>query len=624
MCGIAGAWGVANKEVLEDMLSCIHHRGPDEGGAFVDRDAGVMLGTRRLSIVDLDGGSQPVSNENGTVVVSFNGEIYNQMALRADLMAEGHRFDTDSDTEVLAHLWEEYGTRMPEHLNGMFAFAVWDATAETLFLARDRLGIKPLYYAIVGDVVWWGSELTTLLAAGVDRSIDERAAYNYFYLRFSPAPRTLFSAIEKVPPGTSLLLDADGTTTHRYWELEPTATPGDADWIATRVRRTLENAVGRRLMADVPLGAFLSGGLDSSAVVGIMSAATDDPVRTFSIGFADEAFDESSEARVVADHFGTDHHEYTVDLDSMDVFDEAIRTLGEPLADPALLPTTLLSHRAREEVKVVLTGEGADELFGGYWYYTTVPKHRKHLSWAPGPVFDISKAIAGATPYGRKYFDFLASLRSDEEILLGVARKYRLEPEAYVDSEMNPRRAGLTELLDDAVSRANDTTQDKLTAYDMHYPLPDNLLYKVDQATMGASLEARVPFLDHSLVELVYGLPPKLKTGGGRKALLKRAVADLLPERTVKREKHGFEVPIGSWFRHDSDAIARWMTEERLEAAPYVDADRVFDLWNDHRRGRRSCEHALWKVLNYVVWYERIVRGTHGGSNGRGDRVHRS
>lgn len=608
MCGIAGGYGVTDSAILDDMLSCIFHRGPDEGGTFIDRDKEVMLGARRLSIVGLDTGSQPVSNEDGSVRVVFNGEIYNYEQLKQDLQSKGHRFETAADTEVLVHLWEEYGRQMPEHLNGMFAFAIWDSDSEAVFLARDRLGIKPLYYAMDGDRVWWGSEIPTILATGIDRSLDEQAVYNYFYLRYSPAPDTLFDSIKKVPPGTSLYIDEEGVSKQQYWTLTPTTSSSSFEQTAARVRESLEQAVERRLMADVPLGAFLSGGLDSSAVVGIMSEKMSEPVRTFSVGFQADSFDESSEAAMVADHFGTDHHEYTVDLDTMDIFGDIVRTLGEPLADPALLPTTLLSKRARDEVKVVLTGEGADELFGGYWYYTMVPKHRSMFGWAPKPVYTAADTIQRVTPTGRKYFDYFSSLGSDQDALMGVARKYRLQPEAYVDSDVGPQNSGLTGIVDNSIERANDTTQDKLTSYDLQYQLPDNLLYKVDQATMSASLEARVPFLDHTLVEDVYGLPQKMKTGNGKKALLKHAVEDLLPERTLSRDKQGFVVPIDQWFRNDSDAISQWLTEDALTAAPFVEADDVYNLWNAHRHGRRSHEHALWKILNYIVWHEQFVR----------------
>jgi asparagine synthase (glutamine-hydrolysing) len=609
MCGIAGAYGVANDGILDEMLSCIRHRGPDEGGSFCNREENVMLGARRLSIVGVENGSQPVANEDGSIRVVFNGEIYNYTQLKNKLQSRGHKFKTATDTEVLVHLWEEYGQEMPEHLNGMFAFAIWDSNSKSVFLARDRLGIKPLYYGRDEETIWWGSEIPTLLAAGIDRSLNEKAIYNYFYLRYSPSPNTLFDSIQKVPPGASLYIDENGISKRQYWKLNPNNGNTDFERTAAHVRQSLEQAVERRLMADVPLGAFLSGGLDSSAIVGLMSEKMNDPVRTFSVGFQADSFDESSEAAMVADHFGTDHQEYTVDLDTMDIFGEMVRTLGEPLADPALLPTTLLSKRAREDVKVVLTGEGADELFGGYWYYTMVPKHRSMVGWAPQPIYNTAGKIQEVAPVGQKYFDYFSALGSDRDAVSGVARKFRRRPEVYTDTDMNPQSSGISKIVDDSIKYANNTTQDKLTSYDLQYQLPDNLLYKVDQATMSASLEARVPFLDHTLVEEVYGLSPKMKTGKEKKALLKHAVRDILPERTLKRKKHGFVVPIDRWFRNESDAISRWLTEDALIAAPYVDHKKVYDLWDAHRRGRQSNEHALWKVLNYVVWHEQFVRG---------------
>jgi len=611
MCGIAGAYGMADPDTLAEMIGCLRHRGPDDDGTYVDRDAPVMLGMRRLAIVDLAGGAQPIENEDGTVRVVFNGELYNHESLREDLESKGHRFSTRSDTEVLVHLWEEYGERTPEFLNGMFAFAIWDADREVVFLARDRLGIKPLYYADLDDRFLWGSELQSVLAAGVDHTLDARAVYNYFSLHFSPWPRTLFRDVNKLEPGTSLLVDDSGVSRRRYWDLSPEAVKGSKDAVADRIREHLQTAVQRRMMADVPVGAFLSGGLDSSTVVGLMSELRED-IRTFSVAFTDDANDESEEARYVADHFGTDHHEVTVDLDHADVFGDAVRHYGEPLPDPAVLPTMVLAEHAREHVKVVQTGSGADELFAGYWMHRSIPRHRRLAGWLPDATYRLLGHVADHTPESyRPYLRYAASLGSDRDAVLGAARRFRELPvEEYLDTDQTPETSGMVEMLETAFGRVPDDRTKRVLSFYLTYWLPDDILYKVDHATMAASLEARVPFLDHELVEFVYGVPSEYLTEDGRyKPLLKRAVRDLVPQRTLERSKQGFGVRQQEWLRSDHDAITRWLAADRLEPVPFLDGGYVHDIWDAHRRDRTDHGVTLWKILNYVAWYHQFCEG---------------
>ncbi len=621
MCGIAGVYGEPDRDTLSEMLDCIRHRGPDEEATYVAPDAPLSMGARRLAIVDLEGGSQPKTNEEGTVSVVFNGEIYNHETLRERLTAEGHAFESACDTEVLVHLWEEYGSSMPEHLDGMFAFSLWDDETETLFLARDRLGIKPLYYADEPERFVWGSELPALLAADVDRRLDERAVRNYFALRYTPWPETLLDSVRKLPPGCSLTVTDEGVRTDRYWRLEPAETTCSRSEATRRVRSQLEEAVERRLMADVPLGAFLSGGLDSSAIVGLADRATDEPVETFSVGFRGAAYDESDEARFVADHFGTNHHETTVDLSSMDVFGDVVRHFGEPLADPATLPTTILSAYASDHVTVALTGEGADELFAGYDYFHTLRRHREWFGDLPSPVYDAASLASDVAPVGDDYFRYFAALESDEQTLTNWLRGYGgAAPESYLhgegesgfrgdgkDASDRPPGDSLDGVVAASMAPDGDTLQ-RLSSYYIRHWLSDDLLYKVDHASMAASLEARVPFLDHSLVEFLHGLPSEYKTqGGDYKPLLGAAVRDVVPQRVRSRSKHGFDVPVARWFRDDHEAIARWLTEERVSATPYLDAPSVFELWAAHRRGDANYDDELWRILNYVAWYHEHV-----------------
>lgn len=610
MCGIAGVYGWVDNSQLDAMLGCISHRGPDDQGEFFDHHAELMMGARRLAIVDLAGGDQPISNEDGDVTVVFNGEIYNYPDLREQLESEGHNFSSSCDTEVLVHLWEEYGEKMPEHLNGMFAFSIWDASRECLFVARDRLGIKPLYFSHSAEGFVWGSEIQAILAAGVSRDLNEQAVYNYFSLRYSPWPQTLFANIQKLRPGSSILVTEEDISRRDYWELQRREISGSASSIATEVRNLLETSIERRQMADVPIGAFLSGGIDSSAVVGLMSELLDDPIRTFSVGFEDQSIDESSEAEFVADHFGTNHHELQVDLSSMDIFGDLVTHYGEPLSDPAALPTMLLSRYAADRLKVVLTGEGADELFGGYWYDRRIPAHRSWSEFLPNPTFDVADVLNESISVGSKYTDYLASLRNDEEVLLYLAQRFGGPPEQYLASDLTPETSGLRDLIRKATAQGGEDTLSRITAFDIRHWLPDDLLYKVDHASMSASLEVRVPFLDHELVEYAFNIPSEYKTNNQtKKSILRRAVKDILPERTLQRSKHGFVVPVDDWFANESEAIARWLTEDNVAQAPYLNQQQVFDIWSNHKSGNVDHSGSLWKILNYVAWYQEVVDG---------------
>jgi asparagine synthase (glutamine-hydrolysing) len=595
------------------MLSSIEHRGPDDVGSFVRESADVMMGARRLAIVDLTGGDQPISNENGDVTVVFNGEIYNYDSLRSTLEAEGHRFETDCDTEVLVHAWEEYSQSMVDRLEGMFAFSIWDDNEEILFLARDRLGIKPLYYAADDSNFVWSSEIASLLEAGVKPTVDERAVYNYFTFKYTPWPQTLLANVRKVPPGTALTVTEEGVTEHDYWNLTPDTLEASPSTVADRIRDELERAVERRLMADVPVGAFLSGGIDSSAIVGLMSRRVTD-LKTFSIGFESAEHDESDEAAFVADYFGTDHHEITVDLDSMDLFPRMIQQYGEPMADPAILPTMALADHASDYVKVVLSGTGADEVFAGYNHYREYPRHQRSFGRIPARILRAVGRVAPYAPAKREHLSYLGSLASPEEGFLHHARAYDRDPGAYLDTDHDAESAGAQACVDStfAVPEDGDLVK-QMSTFDLTYWLPDDLLYKVDHATMASSLEARVPFLDHQFVQFAYNIPSEYKVANDEyKPILKRAVSDILPERIHQREKHGLSVPIAEWFREGHEAIEGVLTEDAVERTPYLDADALFSLWRRHRRGNANNCITLWKALNYVAWYEEycILDGT--------------
>lgn len=431
------------------MLKRIVHRGPDEEGRYVNDSIPVQMAMRRLSIIDQEGGSQPIYNENETVAVMFNGEIYNYRELREILAAAGHVFTTDSDTEVIVHGWEEYGTELPKHLDGMFAFSICDETDETVFLARDRLGIKPLYVSRQDRDLYWASEIQPLLRAEIDGTLDEQAIYNYFNLRYFAWPQTPFEQIQKIPPGTWLLYDDGEVMTERYWTLEPANLTGSLDFFADRFRVMFEESVSKRLMADVPLGAFLSGGLDSSAIIAVMAQELDKSFKTFSVGFADDSYDESDEAAFVADHFGTDHHEITVDLDSMDLFGDVVELYGEPLADPAALPTLALSRYASEHVKVVLTGEGADELFGGYWYTDRIPHDLQRFRMLPDSAFKLASAIEPYSPVRKQTLRYVSALENTEAAMSGVLQQFDMPAERYLDTDASCNEDNIYEMITD-------------------------------------------------------------------------------------------------------------------------------------------------------------------------------
>ncbi|KAA9398356.1 asparagine synthase (glutamine-hydrolyzing) [Haloarcula sp. CBA1130] len=602
MCGIAGLYGDIEAGTIDRMVDCLTHRGPDDDGYHVDGKHGIAMGMRRLSIIDLSNGAQPVYNEDGTVVAVFNGEIYNYQSLRETLEASGHRFTSDSDTEVLVHLWEEYGEELPIYLNGMFAFAIWDEQQECLFLARDRLGIKPLFVTTNQDSFAWASELQPLLRAGVEPTVNQSALSDYFNLGFSPWPKTLISGIEKLPPANSLLLSDGSRVQRQYWS--PPATTVTRTGASRTVRSLLEKSVEQRLQADVPVGAFLSGGLDSSAIVGLMTEHKDD-VRTFSVGFKQAEYDESAEARYVSDYFGTDHTELTVDMSAVDILPRIISAYSEPLADPAILPTLLLSKRAREDVKVVLSGEGADELFGGSPYHEMVERHRRISAKLPESLFTALKPVATHSPIKPRHFRYLSSLGSDEKLIAEVAGNFSRPPDEYLATE---GQGNLPDLIQRSLESAESEYLHRQLTFDLSYLLPSKLLHKVDFATMQASLEARTPFLDHELVEYVHQVPTDQRFDGTYKPLLRNAVSDLLPERTLQRTSQGFNLPIHHWFRAEYEGLTRWLTPDMLRQTPHVDATAVRSIYTDHCDNNRDRGLALWKIVNYVGWYDLVVR----------------
>ena len=573
------------------------HRGPDDEGYYFDAD--ISLGMCRLSIIDVEGGQQPIYNEEGSICVVLNGEIYNFKELRDKLEEKGHKFCTRSDTEVLVHLYEEYGHNLIEKLNGMFAFAIWDSNKKELFLARDRLGIKPLYYAITNNEFIFASEIKAILECEtVNREVDKTALANYFSLRYIPAPKTMFEGIRKLKPAHYLVVNKNGIQERCYWDLKCAPMNGSQEYFEEKIIKGLQESVRERLIADVPLGAFLSGGVDSSIIVALMSQLKEEPIKTFSVGFIGEEFDERSYASYVADYFGTDHHEIEVRIDRLDLLPKIVEHFDEPIADPAAIPTYLISEFARKSVKVVLTGEGGDEMFGGYERYQSELKFNRYFSFIPNP---LRKSLRLFNVIPGKYTAFLSSRVNEVE-------GYSLRSEGYDNPPVLNIKTDNNEDVKNMVEKSFQDKPDylcKMVYFDIMYWLPDELLMKVDKMSMANSLEARVPFLDHRFVEFAFNIPSDYKIRNGiEKFILKRAAKKILPDKVIERKKHGFNVPIKMWFRESRDIIDQYMDKDILKQVEHLNAEKVTRVWNKHRRNRGDYEFLLWKVLNYVIWWK--------------------
>jgi asparagine synthase (glutamine-hydrolysing) len=597
------------------MTSAIAHRGPDGDGFFCDGSVG--LGHRRLAIIDLATGDQPMATEDGSVVLVFNGEIYNFRELRRELEGRGATFRTTSDTEVILQAYETWGVDCLPRLRGMFAFALWDRPRRRLFLARDRVGIKPLVYAWDGRRLLFGSEIKALLEdPGLPREIDWQALRDFLTLHYIPGPRTIFQAIRKLPPASYLLLDLERgePEVHRYWDLRfaPDPRPSEAEWLEG-LRWHLTDAVRSHLVSDVPIGAFLSGGVDSSTVVALMAQATEGRVRTFSIGFDDADFDELRHARDVARRYDTQHFEYVVKPNALDTLPRLAWQFDEPFADSSALPTYYVSKITREHVTVALSGDGGDENFVGYTRYARASRLHERLDGFPAvlarPLLRLAARLLpggvrgqgyldmlGAGPVDR-YFKLMAYQRSETlRSLLSPAAREHVEP--VVTPDLFRRLA--------AEGRAPDYVS-ALQYLDIHCYLPEDILTKVDRTSMAVSLETRVPLLDHVLMEYVATMPTALKfKEGAGKVILKRAMAGDLPAGILERRKMGFGLPIASWFRGElTDYVRDVLDGRRTRQRGLVDPRAVSALLDEHQGGGRDRSGQIWALLALEEWARR-------------------
>ena len=625
MCGIAGIvrsdGARVDRELLERMNGAIRHRGPDDDGYYFSD--GVGLAMRRLSIIDLAHGKQPIHNHDRTAWIVFNGEIYNYRELRAQLEELGHRFYTDSDTEAIVHAYDQYGTDCPKYLRGMFAFAIWDERAKSLFLARDRVGKKPLLYAELNGELVFGSEFTALLQhPGISRDVDFEAIHYYLSFICVPAPLTAYRAIRKLEPGHWLKWRNGEIKIERYWQLDFSKKLNIGEEEAgERVVELLREAVRVRLMSEVPLGAFLSGGIDSSAVVALMAQESSEQVKTFSIGFDEQDFSELHHARRVAEHVGADHHEFIVRPDAMEILPALVEHYGEPFADSSAIPSYYVSKETRAYVTVALNGDGGDECFAGYQRYAAMNLAQKYGALPGalrnGMIANVVKALPGLDARSNllrkaRRFVAAASLPTVERYLRWVsafdeAAKQNLYSESFRHETANFRTASI---LEPWFARANGAgiVDASLLTDTMTY-LPNDLLVKMDIASMTVSLEARSPFLDHHLMEFAASLPENLKLRRlTTKYLLKRVLRKLVPAENLNRSKMGFGVPIGHWFRGAMQPFLReTLLSEKALARGLFKPEIVQQIIDQHVEGRIDHSHRLWSLLMLELWFQRFI-----------------
>jgi len=631
MCGICGKYnyasGPVSVEELKAMTSLLVHRGPDDEGFHVDGNVGLAM--RRLSIIDLSTGHQPISNEDGTIWIVFNGEIYNFQELHAALSARGHVFKTKSDTEAIVHLYEDKGEDFVKELRGMFAIAIWDGRKKKLILARDRIGKKPLFYSVNGKFIAFASELRALMAVtGIARDVDLRSVDAYLTLQYVPSPLSIFKSVKKLEPASVLTLENGKVTVKKYWDLPlgakmPDHTP--LSEVKERLYSELFEAVKIRMISEVPLGAFLSGGIDSSIVVALMAKSSAQPVKTFSIGFKEARFSELAYARQVAEMYGTKHTEFIVEAGMADVLEKLVRHYGEPYADSSALPSYFVARETRKSVTVALNGDGGDENFGGYMRYVAM-KLDSYLRLIPSP---LKKSLLAATylfPKKAPYNIFWRAEKFMKASLLGtLPMRYLSTVSMFGPSDkeglFSPAfetalgdGAGYAEKYIAELFRISDGEElmNKLAYVDLRSYLPECLMTKMDIAAMANSLESRSPFLDHKVIEFAFSLPGSLKLRGlnGTKWILKETFRNMLPKAIYTRGKMGFGIPLGPWFKGElKDYWAGTCLSARALDRGYFRKERILSLWDEHQRGGRDHGYRLWTLLMLELWHKEFADG---------------
>ena len=622
MCGICGIvyhdrGRFVDPDLLKAMTNIIRHRGPDDEGHLIRKNIG--LGMRRLSIIDVATGQQPIVNEDGTMAIVFNGEIYNHGQIRPELERAGHRFRSHADTEVILHAYEEYGPDCVNKLNGMFAVAIWDGRQQRLMLARDRLGVKPLYYYQDADQLVFASELKSLLQVpAIRRQVNAKALDNFLTFEYIPSPLSIFANIHKLPQAHYLLLESGGIKINEYWRLSYQAAQGSEEELAEQLRLLLLDATKIRLMSEVPLGAFLSGGLDSSSIVAMMAAGSEQPVKTFSIGFTDSSYNELPYARAIAQRFQTEHHEEIITPDAVRLTERLVRQLDEPFGDFSVFPTLMVSEMARKHVTVILSGDGGDELLAGYDTYLA-DRLARRMSRLPlwvrkgllepavlaMPPTDKKKGLINKTRRFLQGLDLPAGLQHVRwMIFLQQQEKQKLYTPEFWQSVQSYDPYDFIWQKFSACTSAIPLDQQEYV--DIMTYLVDDILVKVDRMSMLVSLEARTPFLDYRLVEFCATLPPHLRLAGRQtKYLLKKAMQGLLPEMILQRGKEGFSIPIKGWMKNElRPMMEEYLSPRRLSAGGEFRPEYVTQLMQEHLAGRENHSHRLWALMVYQMWRE--------------------
>lgn len=615
MCGIYGAIGIRDPSLLERMGAATFYRGPDESGAYLDDN--VSLGVRRLKIIGLECGQQPIHDEDQALWLVYNGEIYNFQELRYSLEAKGHKFYTKTDGEVIVHLYEEYGEDCVKHLRGMFAFAIWDKKNKNLFLARDRIGIKPLYYTSVDGVLYFASELKALLEADViKKEINHEAIHNFLTFLYVPAPLTIFNSVFKLPAGHILRFRNGNYSTEKYWDLEPNVNEEKNEiFYLDKIYDLLQEAVKLHLISDVPLGVFLSGGVDSSVLVSVMAGLTNQPIKTFSIGYGrkDEDYNELKYARLVSECFGTEHREFIVEPNEIGLLPKLAWHFDEPFADSSAIPTFLISQLARKDITVALSGIGGDEAFGGYprylgayisEYYQRLPDIIRKAAYKAASLFPESTqnrdlfgwarrfARGGLLSFEARYLDWVTFLRPDEMNKLYTAGFIAKLKDADPVKDKSDYFGG-------------DRSMERIFCFDIKTYLADDLLFMADKMSMANSLELRVPYCDHKVMEFAASIPYGLKLKGLKlKYLLKKSFRDLLPREILARRKQGFMIPIGRWIKQDLKGMAEDLLSRRqIEKRGYFNYEYIRQILDQHYSGKRNFTDRIWALMNLEMWH---------------------
>jgi asparagine synthase (glutamine-hydrolysing) len=605
------------------MNGTMTHRGPDDEGSYVDREAGVGLGARRLSIIDVEGGHQPLSNEDGSVWAALNGEIYNHPALRERLLAAGHTLRTGSDTEVLVHLYEELGDELVHALEGMYAFALWDARRGRLVLGRDRFGEKPLFYSAGGGQLAFASELTALAAGGgVGDELEPAAVDEYFVHGYLPAERSILAGARQLPPGHLLRWRPGGEAElERYWQppVPVAASDEPLDDLVSELRRLLEDSVRSRLIADVPLGVFLSGGVDSTLIAALAARQSSAPIKTFTVGYDVGEVSEAEQARATAAEIGSEHHELTLPMAEVAArVPTVLAALDQPLADQSLPAFHAIAEFAREDVTVAVGGEGADELFGGYPRYRWLARAERLGRRLPRPLAAIAAGgLERALPAGRasRLVDVVEPRSSSvERHLEWIAGERLAAREALYGPRLRDRRSSAAHTGElEAMASGAEQTAGRFMLLDQRHWLPGDVLTKADRASMLVSLEVRTPYLDYRLAEFAATISPDLHTSGGGKALLRRLLADLVPDSSLRRAKTAFRVPAADWLRGPLAPAMRDQVERGCACEEgWIDRARARAVLDRHLRGDGDRSEVLWPLLAFGLWLDRL-RGRDGG-----------